>query len=281
MRSWSAPAGTSTPGQDLGHRHPCGGRRLPRQGRARPREHGPLPVADAGRPRQRRRVVRRDPRHAGLPTHPLEAPPDLRRLQGSRPDAVPRVGGSIPAWCDVIAAEKRLASYPDLHEVLIDGIGLEPALRRVDLAHRPTANWPPTVAAGHRPLRPAAASRPQRRHDVGKPVRADRPRIEIALSRVAARVDELVALSRFLDALRDRRDPEGLRHGDDGRDQSGVGAVRLAHVAHEGLIDLQDSCREALQIRERGVLRAEVVDGDPHAKPADPGGPPRRRPDRP
>lgn len=40
---------------------------------------------------------------------------------------------SIPAWCDVIAAEKRLASANrDLHEILIQGIGLEPALRRVD-----------------------------------------------------------------------------------------------------------------------------------------------------
>jgi len=41
---------------------------------------------------------------------------------------------SIPAWCDVVAAEKRLASTNrDLYEILVQGIGLEPALRRVDL----------------------------------------------------------------------------------------------------------------------------------------------------
>lgn len=41
---------------------------------------------------------------------------------------------SIPAWCDVIAAEKRLAATNrDLHEILIRGIGLERALRPVDL----------------------------------------------------------------------------------------------------------------------------------------------------
>ena len=42
---------------------------------------------------------------------------------------------SIPAWCDVADAERRLAvSDPALHAILVDGIGLEPALRRVDIA---------------------------------------------------------------------------------------------------------------------------------------------------
>jgi len=41
---------------------------------------------------------------------------------------------SIPAWCDVVAAEKRLATTDrDLHAVLVQGIGLEHALRPVDL----------------------------------------------------------------------------------------------------------------------------------------------------
>lgn len=57
---------------------------------------------------------------------------------------------SIPAWCDVAAAERRLAEVdPDLHAVLVDGIGLEPALRRVDLTQAdPLATWPQKVAAG-------------------------------------------------------------------------------------------------------------------------------------
>ena len=42
---------------------------------------------------------------------------------------------SLPAWCDVAAAERRLAEEDeDLHSVLVKGVGLEAALRRVDLS---------------------------------------------------------------------------------------------------------------------------------------------------
>ena len=42
---------------------------------------------------------------------------------------------SLPAWCDVAAAERRLAEEDeDLHSVLVRGVGLEAALRRVDLS---------------------------------------------------------------------------------------------------------------------------------------------------
>ncbi len=42
---------------------------------------------------------------------------------------------SIPAWCDVAAAERRLAEVnPRLHTVLVRGIGLEESVRRVDFA---------------------------------------------------------------------------------------------------------------------------------------------------
>jgi hypothetical protein len=41
---------------------------------------------------------------------------------------------SLPAWCDVALAERRLAEDEELHSVLVRGEGLEPALRRVDLA---------------------------------------------------------------------------------------------------------------------------------------------------
>ena len=41
---------------------------------------------------------------------------------------------SIPAWCDVVKAERRLAETDqDLHAILVQGIGLEAALRRADL----------------------------------------------------------------------------------------------------------------------------------------------------
>jgi hypothetical protein len=42
---------------------------------------------------------------------------------------------SIPAWCDVVEAERHLAATDeDLHAVLVKGVGLEPALRPIDLA---------------------------------------------------------------------------------------------------------------------------------------------------
>ncbi|HUC36762.1 MAG TPA: hypothetical protein VMR97_06530 [Acidimicrobiales bacterium] len=51
--------------------------------------------------------------------------------------AMPYLGSpaSMPAWCDVIEAERRLRERdPDLHAVLVKGTGLEPALRRIDLS---------------------------------------------------------------------------------------------------------------------------------------------------
>jgi hypothetical protein len=51
--------------------------------------------------------------------------------------AMPYLGSaaSIPAWCDVVEAEKRLASTdPDLYSILAKGIGLEAALRPLDMS---------------------------------------------------------------------------------------------------------------------------------------------------
>lgn len=42
---------------------------------------------------------------------------------------------SIPAWCDVVDSERRLAAAdPDLHAILCRGIGLEPVMRLADLS---------------------------------------------------------------------------------------------------------------------------------------------------
>jgi hypothetical protein len=57
---------------------------------------------------------------------------------------------SMPAWCDVVDAERHLAATDrDLHAILVQGIGLEAALRPVDLAcaDRLVA-WRRTAAAG-------------------------------------------------------------------------------------------------------------------------------------
>jgi hypothetical protein len=57
---------------------------------------------------------------------------------------------SIPAWCSVVDAERRLAEEdPDLHAILVEGDGLEPALRRVDLARADSLiAWRRDEAAG-------------------------------------------------------------------------------------------------------------------------------------
>jgi len=42
---------------------------------------------------------------------------------------------SMPAWCDLASAERHLAeAAPEMHEILTQGIGLEPALRLADLS---------------------------------------------------------------------------------------------------------------------------------------------------
>lgn len=56
---------------------------------------------------------------------------------------------SLPAWCDVARAERRLAEEDeDLHSVLCRGVGLEAALRRVDLASAERFVVRPGAAAG-------------------------------------------------------------------------------------------------------------------------------------
>jgi hypothetical protein len=57
---------------------------------------------------------------------------------------------SIPAWCDVLSADRHLAAVdPDLHAILTEGIGLESALRRADLTFITGARpLPGTAAAG-------------------------------------------------------------------------------------------------------------------------------------
>ena len=56
----------------------------------------------------------------------------------------------MPAWCDVVDAERHLAATDrDLHAILVQGVGLEAALRPVDLACADQlVAWRRTVAAG-------------------------------------------------------------------------------------------------------------------------------------
>ncbi len=55
--------------------------------------------------------------------------------QGLAPKSYLGSLASIPAWCDVVDSERRLAAVdPDLHAILCKGTGLEPVLRRADLS---------------------------------------------------------------------------------------------------------------------------------------------------
>ncbi|MGH9029752.1 MAG: hypothetical protein ACRDV4_09080, partial [Acidimicrobiales bacterium] len=41
---------------------------------------------------------------------------------------------SMPAWCDLIEAERHLRVDPDLHAILFHGRGIEAAIRPIDLS---------------------------------------------------------------------------------------------------------------------------------------------------
>jgi hypothetical protein len=67
--------------------------------------------------------------------------------------ALPYLGSaaSIPAWCDVVAAERRLeATDPYLYEILVVGRGLEPAVRPLDLSRCSCLTARPREAAAGR-----------------------------------------------------------------------------------------------------------------------------------
>src|SRR5215472_10050568 len=90
-----------------------------------------------------------------------------------------------------------------------------------------------------------------------------RPREEEALALVAAQVLQLETLLVGLDAFRGHVHVEALGHGDH-RAHDGAVAALVAEPLHEGAVDLERVYREALEIAERRVAGAEVVDGEPH-----------------
>ena len=70
-----------------------------------------------------------------------------------------------------------------------------------------------------------------------------------------------------LDSLRRRLDPKaGAQPGDGAHDGGGAGAIQ--QVAHEHAVYLDLVEREAVEVAERAVAGAEVVQRDPHAKDA-------------
>jgi len=67
------------------------------------------------------------------------------------------------------------------------------------------------------------------------------------------------------DALGDHLSVEGLCQADDALDDGHVLAV-VEHGADEGLVDLQGVGRQVLEIEQRGIAGAEIVERKGHAQ---------------
>ena len=82
---------------------------------------------------------------------------------------------------------------------------------------------------------------------------------------VATDALEECELRRILDAFRDHAEPEDPRHRDDGFDDRRRSVIG-EHLGDERAVDLDRIDREALQIAQRRVTRAEIVEREPHAE---------------
>ena len=94
-----------------------------------------------------------------------------------------------------------------------------------------------------------------------------RRREEVALGLVAVERDQRDELLLGLDAFGGDAQAERVGQTDDRRDDRGVAGIG-AEAAHERTVDLHGVDREPLQVAERGVAGAEVVDRELHAERA-------------
>ena len=92
----------------------------------------------------------------------------------------------------------------------------------------------------------------------------ERRREQVALAGVAAELAQVGELGLVLDALGDRPQPERAAELDERLDQR-VRLVRAGGGGDERAVDLQRVDRQLLQVGERGVAGAEVVDRDVQA----------------
>jgi hypothetical protein len=86
-----------------------------------------------------------------------------------------------------------------------------------------------------------------------------------ALADVAAQIQQHSRLGRRLDAFGHHRAAEGAGQADHAFDDGAVLRV-VEHVVHETAIDLQHVDRQPLQVGQRGVAGAEVVEREAHAQ---------------
>ena len=97
----------------------------------------------------------------------------------------------------------------------------------------------------------------------GRPGRA----AEVTLERVAPELVEARELRRSFDALGDDAQLERAGEADDCA-HDGFAAVVLVESLHERAVDLEHLDREGLEVRQRRVTRAEVVDDEMRAEAA-------------
>ena len=109
-----------------------------------------------------------------------------------------------------------------------------------------------TAAPGGRQVRVLAIKPAQ----VGRGLRRQE---EVSLRLVALEVDQRHELLLGLDALGRDPQPERVSETDHGGHDRGVAGIR-AEAAHERAVDLHRVDREALEVAERRVAGAEVVD---------------------
>ena len=152
------------------------------------------------------------------------------------------------------------------------------ARRSSEMTPRAAIDWPDGALTGRGLIGagewPTARSRRAEMSVAGRGG-VERPAEVEALGEVAAARGQRLGLGGALDALGDGHQPERVRDLHDGPDEQR--ARPGEDVAHERAVDLQQVDRELLEVGERRVAGAEVVDGEPHAEVAQPPEPDGRR----
>src|SRR3569833_987154 len=91
-----------------------------------------------------------------------------------------------------------------------------------------------------------------------------RPAEEKTLHHVTAHFPQKRELFGCFDPFRHHAESEAACHGDDGGDNGGIVLIGL-DVADESAIDLEGAYGKTLEIAQRGIAGAEVVDGEPYS----------------
>ena len=118
---------------------------------------------------------------------------------------------------------------------------------------------------GHRFGIDGNSQRPERFQECCRFVRRHRSADEVALHHVALQGAQVTCLPRFFHAFGDHFESKTVAERNDGLDDRGITAVG-GHIAHEGDVHLELVHFELLQIAQRRIAGAEVVDRQTHAE---------------